>query len=266
MSGRTRGESEFFDARYAEDTRAALSKFYAITRASTAFYQQALLARCPGAVLEFGCGEHADAFLLARHQADVLSIDISQVAVEKGAARAQRENLDITFSLMNGERTGLAPHAFDLVCGAAILHVLSLSSAMHEIARVLKPDGRAVFIEPLGHNPLINLYRSRTPQYRTAHEHPLTRQDLAALEACFHRCDVRFFHLFSLLAVPFRGRQGFGRLLRTLDRADRELFARVPGLRWLAWQVVIVLEQPRGTGASRAAGSARQRDPLRGHS
>jgi hypothetical protein len=50
-----------------------------------------------------------------------------------------------------------------------------LSLACSEIARVLRPGGPAIFVEPLGHNPLINAYRKRTPALRTVDEHPPTK-------------------------------------------------------------------------------------------
>lgn len=34
------------------------------------------------------------------------------------------------------------------------------------------------FSEPLGHNPIINWYRNRTPEMRTEDEHPLLIKDI----------------------------------------------------------------------------------------
>jgi len=51
---------------------------------------------------------------------------------------------------MNAEELKFADDYFDIVCGGAILHHLDLNKALSEIARVLKPDGKAIFVEPLG--------------------------------------------------------------------------------------------------------------------
>jgi ubiquinone/menaquinone biosynthesis C-methylase UbiE len=64
---------------------------------------------------------------------------------------------------MNAEATTFPDNSFDLICGSSILHHLNLDKACAEIRRILRPDGGAVFIEPLGHNPLINMFRKLTP-------------------------------------------------------------------------------------------------------
>jgi hypothetical protein len=52
------------------------------------------------------------------------------------------------------------------------------------------PAGWALFSEPLGHNPLVNWYRNRTPEQRTEDEHPLLLSSiLQRLPRCGHaRC------------------------------------------------------------------------------
>jgi len=37
--------------------------------------------------------------------------------------------------------------------------------------------GSAIFIDPLGHNPAINMFRRSTPDLRTEDEHPLLLED-----------------------------------------------------------------------------------------
>src|SRR3546814_3139995 len=73
-------------------------------------------------------------------------------------------------------------------------------------SRVLRPGGRAVFIEPLGLNPAIELYRRFTPSARTPDEHPLLRRDFRRFDAAFGSTSCRFYGLATLAAVPFRGR------------------------------------------------------------
>jgi hypothetical protein len=48
----------------------------------------------------------------------------------------------------------------------------------NSMTKILQPKGKAIFIEPLGHNFLINLYRRLTPNIRSADEHPLLAKDL----------------------------------------------------------------------------------------
>ena len=111
------------------------------------------------------------------------------------------------------------------------------------MVRVLKPEARAVFFEPLGHNPLINLYRRLTPKMRSEDEHPLLGNDLKTLTRHFQETDTRCFALCALLAVPFRGLPGFELLVRILERIDGLLF-RLSFMRRQAWLVVVQLGHP----------------------
>ena len=43
---------------------------------------------------------------------------------------------------------------FDFVYGDAILHHLNMVPALDEIFRVLKPNGKILFVEPLDVNPV----------------------------------------------------------------------------------------------------------------
>lgn len=244
-------EQAFHDTAFAEATRASVWGFYKVTRSSRATFRDWLVAEnLPGKrVLEFGSGASAQAFFLAQHGAEVLGIDISPVAVEQGRHRAIEDQLEdrIEFRVMDAERLELPDQAFDLVCGSAVLHHLDLALAYPEIARVLRHDGSAIFVEPLGHNPLINAYRKRTPELRTVDERPLLMRDFEQAREFFRTVDVRFFHLSALAAIPFRGRSRFPALLSALDRLDQGLFRVAPPLRKHAWMSVFRLADPIGT-------------------
>ena len=56
-----------------------------------------------------------------------------------------------------------------------------LEPALLELRRILAPGGRAVFVEPLAHNPLLRLGRALTPMARTEDEHPFTARRLGDL-------------------------------------------------------------------------------------
>ena len=202
----------------------------------------------PGArVLEYGCGPGDRAVALAHGGARVHGIDISPVAVDLARARAACEPPGgaVTFSVMDAEALDLPADSVDVVCGTSILHHLDLGRAYAEVARVLRSDGRAVFLEPLGHNPAINAYRRLTPRLRTEDEHPLLLDDLAAADAHFGGRTVEHFTLLSVAAVVAHGRPAFGRVAGALRQVDRAAFARMPALRRWSWTVVIVLTEPR---------------------
>jgi SAM-dependent methyltransferase len=224
----------------------AVSKFYTVTTTSHAFYEEQLFAGCSGKrVLEYGCGDGSYAFDLEDRGAHVTGIDISEHRIRRAREVAGgRRARAVEFAVMNAEALEFDDDSFDLVCGTSILHHLDLERAFAELARTLSVDGEAVFLEPLGHNPAINLYRWLTPGYRTPDEHPLRLRDLRLAGTYFGDVETRFFHLFSLLGVPLRDRSRYGKLHRTLERLDQRVFAQVPALRRYAWIVVVSLRHP----------------------
>jgi SAM-dependent methyltransferase len=241
-------ERAFHDVAFTESTRASVWGFYKITGSSRRAFRDCLAAEdlAGKRVLEYGSGAAAEAFFLAREGAQVVGIDISPVAVEQGRDRAAREGVDdrIEFRVMDAEHLEFADQSFDLVCGSAILHHLELSLAYRQIARVLRPGCAAVFVEPLGHNPVINAYRRRTPALRTEDEHPLLMRDLEQAREYFRDVETRFFHLSSLAAIPFRDRSRFPALLSALEGLDQRLFHVAPFLQKHAWMVVIRMAKP----------------------
>jgi SAM-dependent methyltransferase len=184
----------------------------------------------------------------------VVGIDISPVAVEQASAQASALGLSITFLEMNAEALTFDAGAFDGVCGSGILHHLDLGRSFAELARVLRPEGSAVFVEPLGHNPVLRLYRRLTPKLRTEDEHPLLLRDLQLAADHFETVDASYHQLLWLLAVPARRLPGGPGLASLLDRADQRLFAAVPALRRHAWTTVLQLRGPRPVRADAATG------------
>jgi SAM-dependent methyltransferase len=252
MDARLQREREFHDRAFAEDVRASAKRFYAVTGALFAWYEETLSVHASGArALEYGCGPGSRAFHLARNGARVVGIDISPVAIEQARERGRAEGLEerLEFRVMDAEQLEFPDDSFDIVCGSGILHHLDLARSYAEIARVLKADGIGVFTEPLGHNPAINAYRKRTPALRTIDEHPLLMDDLALAERFFDEVGTRFFSLSPLLAIPLRNRSGFERVVRSLDGLDRWLFRLAPPLRRHAWMVGMTLCSPRPSEA-----------------
>jgi SAM-dependent methyltransferase len=246
-SDRYARERDAHNRMFSEHTRKGADKFYKIIHDSRALYEHTLSTRSVGgSALEYGCGmgSHSQ-FIARRGAARVVGIDISDVAIANARADAAAAGLhNAEYHVMNAEQLAFDDNSFDLICGTAILHHLDLDRAYAEIARVLRPGGVAVFMEPLGHNPLINLYRRLTPNLRTVDEHPLMMRDLAAARRHFAAVTPRFFVLSTLAAVPFHGRSYFRRLLHLLEGTDAMLFRLLPFTRRFAWQTIIALENP----------------------
>ena len=239
-SERYQRETAFHDRTFAEHSRAEVQRFYSITGASHRYYRQLITRDCANkSVLEYGCGPGSYAFALAALGAHVTGVDISPVAIDLARQTARDQGLDISLSVMNAESLDLPDASFDIVCGSGILHHLDLTRALAEVRRVMKPNARGVFYEPLGHNPLINWYRRRTPHLRSADEHPLRMRDIRLMERYFDSVSIRTFHLTALCAVPLRRLPRFPTLVALLDALDSGLFRAIPPLRRHAWSCVI---------------------------
>ncbi len=245
---RYRREAAFHDRTFDAHARRATDGFYSITHStSKALYRSYLLEHAAARrVLEYGCGPDGHGALLERHGAKVVGIDLSAVAIAQNRKQSRRNGAEASeFCLMNAERLGFADTRFDLVCGLGILHHLDLERSLSEIARVLRPSGSAIFLEPLGLNPAINLYRWLTPKLRTPDEHPLQMADLSGFRNYFQRCETTYFHLTSLAAPLLLRTPWFDTVLAALERTDQFLFGRLAFLRKYAWAAAIVLAEPK---------------------
>ena len=146
---------------------------------------------------------------------------------------------------MTGDAEALefSDDTFDAIWCSGVLHHLDVQRAFGEMTRVLKPGGSVFSIEALGHNPLFNQYRRRTPYLRSDDEHPLRRNEVDEAYRFLGKVGRRFFHLATLAPVPFRRLPGWGALLAASEKVD-SLLLGLPGLRWQAWQVATILSDP----------------------
>jgi SAM-dependent methyltransferase len=236
-------EREFHNDRFGAPASRKEDAFYFAARAAGNEYWRLIGQAAAGRdVLEYGCSTGQSSIGLAKSARHVTGVDISDVAIGQAQNAAVRESIaNVTFRVGDAEKMDLPSASFDLVFGSGILHHLDLDVGLKELRRVLRPGGKAVFFEPLGHNPAINYYRSRTPQSRTADEHPLLKSDLDIVRRHFSRCDPKFFGLTTLASIPFRS-NALGRALRAAGEQVDDVLLRIPGLKWQAWIVVMDLE------------------------
>lgn len=199
-------------------------------------------------VLLYGCGPANDARVyLEQGAATLTGIDISDAEIEQAWRRARDEGYAdrVDFRAGDAHHTGFPDASFDLIVGSAILHHLDLPLALAELRRILAPGGRAVFQEPLVHNPLLRLGRRLTPAARTADEHPITVEDWRLCGDAFPRFWHREAELTSIALMPLNvllpraWQRGLARRVNALD--DRVL-ERYPGLRRHARTTFLVLE------------------------
>ena len=233
---RKQRERDFHNKAFGGALRSELRKFYAVAVPALDRFRDIIVAEAAGkAVLEYGCGPGTYSFQLAPRARSVVGIDISDVAIEKARQRAIEHGAKNTqFYRMDAEALTFDDGTFDLVCGRAILHHLDLRRSYSTIARVLKPGGKAFFMEPLGHNPVFNLYRNHTPSLRTVDEHPLLKSDYRLALEYFERVTVTPIVLLPLATVPIHSVPGCDGLRKVLAACDNAIL-KLPWFRWQAW-------------------------------
>jgi SAM-dependent methyltransferase len=238
-------ERKFHNERFSQrrDPRDHLNKWYGALRHGTERQNGLVLHYAAGKdVLEYGCADGAlslDCLALPRTCRSLTGIDISEVAIAKANARCNQSGLNnASFLVMDAEAMTLPNHSFDLVFGRGIVHHLDLNKCFSEIARVLRPNGVAIFAEPVGHNPLLNLYRTYTPDIRTDDEHPLRMSDFALARKYFAKVETKFYGFFSVASVLLDS--STAGVLYRLGKLCDDVILRVPFIGRYAWHCLIV--------------------------
>jgi ubiquinone/menaquinone biosynthesis C-methylase UbiE len=199
-------------------------------------------------VLYLGCGSNSEIMVsFIKSGAYVVAIDLSKEAVKIIDKAIEERNLSDRAKVikMDAEQLDFPDESFDVIFGRAIIHHLDIKKANQEFFRVLKKDGRAVFIEPLGNNPFINFYRFLTPQARTFGEHPLVAKDIYNLKNKFEHIEQHNFYLFALLSfiwkMIFKNKSLFQYSFDKLFKFDNFIMRKITFLGKLCWCSIITL-------------------------
>lgn len=219
-------------------------------------------------VLDVGCGTGSWAVHMAKAGAEVWAVDISpqSVAVVRRRAELNAVADRVHASVGSATETGLPDAFFDLVYGQDIIHHLDANAFGREVARVLKPDGRACFSENSANNPLLMFARNHVcghfgiPRWSSDDEYPLTRLKLGVFASYFTRSKVQFpifvcFFYFDAKVFKYRSR-----VMSWLCRAaDRSIHRLTPFLRRYSYRQLVSFEMPRSaeSATTRALGHVR---------
>jgi ubiquinone/menaquinone biosynthesis C-methylase UbiE len=194
-------------------------------------------------ILDYGCGVGSVTEKIANFYPEKLvGIDISEVSINKASENAKKLNLQIEYSVDNCENLKFKENTFDLVFGSGILHHLDIDKAINEISRVLKNNGEMIFLEPLGTNPLINLYRKLTPNSRSVDEHPFVEKDFLLINSLFKRVETNYYGFFTLIFFLFYRKPEKSVLFRIICKIDHYFF-KIKYFKNFAWSVLIVAKK-----------------------
>lgn len=246
IEARHERETQFHDAKYGAGEPSSPKHYSAFPTQFVYTQMREGLGDLRGKrVLEYGCGSGWITRDLARMGAEVFAFDISSQAIENTKRTLASEGLldRCSLAVMPAESLTYEPDFFDIAVGFAIIHHLDLPKALAQLHRVLKAGGVGHFAEPLATNPLIQLYRRMTPQFRTPDEQPLELERLPSLLSAFGSFEHREYYLTALGAVALTYLPGGVRLFphvsAPLHRVDRALLRTLPGLGKWAWYTIL---------------------------
>jgi len=163
-------------------------------------------------VLDLGCfdGNQLSLWIAARCR-EYIGLDLSENAIavlnEKLAAEKLQNARAIAADLLDGV---LPADSIDLVYAQGVVHHFQdLDEALRELARVMKPGGTIVTVDPMMTEPFNRFFRVlyRPFQTNAAWEWPFTRRTFRTIERYFEIEEMQgFFGLarfgLPLLAVP----------------------------------------------------------------
>ncbi len=222
-------------------------------------YRLALVRRCypvaPEAVLlEIGCGTGIHLLALADEFAQAIGTDISAAMIQAATAAARqspvKERIDLRVDAADELRT-IADASIDVVlCVGAFEHMLDKTRVLHQVYRVLKPDGVFVCMTPNGD---YWWYTSLAPRLRLAVKHLSTDRFVTLKEMGDFLRDAEFtVRRYEYWRFIPKGDMPswVGWMLEVADR-----LGQYGGLGWLRGGLVVVATKGRRT-AERAAGSS----------
>jgi len=234
-------EKEFHNQLQSTDKGRFENIFYkAIYNLSNDYYSY-LKKNCENKnVLDYGCGVGNTIKKISEYKPKkITGIDISEVSIEKARKASKNLNTEIEYRVDNCENSSLESECYDIIYGSGILHHLNMEKSISEIHRLLRKNGKMVFLEPLGTNPLINIYRKLTPRSRSKDEHPLTKKDFDFLKKKYSEVKVKYYGLFTLVFFPFYKSPQKSKIFNFLAYID-QMFFKIKFIRPLAWSVLII--------------------------
>lgn len=213
-------------------------------------YAYSLLGKLEGkSLLDYGAGDGWNTICFAKAKAKVWAIEISEKGVDLIRKKIKANGVSdfVVADVQNCYNTQFESNKFDIIYGGGILHHLDVKTVALEISRILRPEGIAVFIEPIRETKIMDIIKSmvlkvtkRKADETTENETPLTSERIYSLRNNFKVVNYRYFEVLSSANKLINSE----RLNRLLLWADYVLMRFIPGFKKLGRTVVIELREP----------------------
>ncbi len=196
-------------------------------------------------VLELGTGTGGTATMLAKQGASVVGIDLLPFRLDEAKERVNQHKVAnaVDFSLMDATQLAFPDNTFDFIISKSVLVFTEHKQTAKECYRVLKPGGKAIFMENMQNHPMVWLYRKLFLKY-SRELHYFSLSDIEAIGKEFEEMEHREFHLLSLgalfwqkvIPIPlfYRG------TLHLLKLIDRILLRMLPILKRFCWITAMI--------------------------
>jgi len=204
-------------------------------------------------ILDVGIGDGYSSVLMALAGARVTGIEVSEVALARAESLARWYGVDLNLCQMPGENLRFEKDSFDGILCVSAYHHMDQERAAAEFARVLRPGGRLVMIDPFATNPPAWLYRRIGKLFSreaTSRETPLHVRDLRILRRHFGKVEWRGMYLVSVGLIGFERiwrnpgpwvHRVTGAAFKWMSPLDAAIL-RVPGFQRMAWKIAIVAQ------------------------
>jgi SAM-dependent methyltransferase len=195
-------------------------------------------------VLDLGCGDGSTSLFFAQRGANVVAVDMSEVAINSLSQFCQENQINNITPIKCSAFDILDFAPFDLVFGSLILHHLEPFEDFSKILRnSIAPGGKAFFHENNAFSDLLIWFRNNLvgkygiPKYGDDDEFPLMPKEVDSLRKHFSvnivYPELVFFRLASLYLLK-------GHLSGLLTRLDDYLF-QFPGFRKYSYRQFLLL-------------------------
>jgi SAM-dependent methyltransferase len=199
-------------------------------------------------VLEIGCGTGGTAVMLAKRGASVVGIDLLDFRLADARKRAAEHGVSdvVEFALMNGMNLAFDANTFDFIISKSVLVFTDHSRISGECYRVLRPGGRAIFIENMRNHPGVRLYRKFFIRYASK-LHYFSMADIERMAQYFDGMQHREFHLSAIGALVWQNLISAPKLYQTtlkgLHRLDEHLLKWFQVLRRFCWVTAMICDK-----------------------